>query len=32
MGDVHNMYGMVYTMATHKGHLVRSDYKLRHSS
>ena len=27
--DLHNMYGMLYTMATHKGHLVRSDNKLR---
>ena len=27
--DLHNMYGMVYTMATHQGHLVRSDNKLR---
>lgn len=27
--DVHNMYGMLYTMATHQGHLVRSDSKLR---
>jgi alpha 1,3-glucosidase len=23
--DVHNMYGMLYTMATHQGHLVRAD-------
>lgn len=27
--DLHNMYGMVYTMATHQGHLIRSDNKLR---
>jgi len=27
--DLHNMYGMLYTMATHQGHLVRSDHKLR---
>ena len=27
--DLHNMYGMLYTMATHQGHLVRSDNKLR---
>ena len=23
--DLHNMYGMLYTMAIHKGHLVRSE-------
>lgn len=27
--DLHNMYGMLYTMATHQGHLVRSDNSLR---
>jgi len=27
--DLHNMYGMLYTMATHQGHLIRSDHKLR---
>jgi len=27
--DLHNMYGMLYTMATHQGHLVRSDHQLR---
>ena len=27
--DLHNMYGMLYTMATHQGQLVRSDSKLR---
>ena len=27
--DLHNMYGMLYTMATHQGHLVRSDNQLR---
>ena len=27
--DLHNMYGMLYTMATHQGQLVRSDHKLR---
>lgn len=27
--DLHNQYGMLYTMATHQGHLVRSENKLR---
>jgi len=27
--DLHNMYGMLYTMATHKGHLLRSENTLR---
>merc|ERR1719352_1549371 len=27
--DMHNMYGMLYTMATHKGHLIKSDNTLR---
>ena len=27
--DLHNMYWMLHTMATHQGHLVRSDNKLR---
>jgi len=27
--DLHNQYGMLYTMATHQGHMVRSDSKLR---
>lgn len=27
--DVHNMYGMLYSMANHQGHLVRSDGKQR---
>lgn len=27
--DLHNMYGYLYTMATHQGHLVRSDNQLR---
>jgi len=27
--DLHNMYGMLYTMATHKGHLIRSENSLR---
>jgi len=27
--DLHNMYGMLYTMATHEGHMVRSDSTLR---
>lgn len=27
--DMHNMYGMLYTMATHKGHLLRSENGLR---
>jgi len=27
--DLHNMYGMLYTMATYKGHLLRSDNTLR---
>jgi len=27
--DLHNMYGMLYTMATHKGHLVRSEGQRR---
>jgi len=27
--DLHNMYGMLYTMATNQGHLVRSEGKLR---
>jgi len=27
--DLHNMYGYLYTMATHQGHLVRSNHQLR---
>jgi len=27
--DLHNMYGMLYTMATHQGHLTRSENTLR---
>ncbi|XP_023336041.1 neutral alpha-glucosidase AB [Eurytemora carolleeae] len=27
--DLHNQYGMLYSIATHQGHLVRSDNKLR---
>ena len=30
--DLHNMYGMLYTVATHLGHLLRSDHKLRYNS
>ena len=28
--EVHNMYGHLYLMATHQGHLLRSDNQLRY--
>ena len=27
--NLQNMYGMLYTMAAHQGHIIRSDNKLR---